>query len=354
MHSVKLIDIVQTFDLKVVREFGNLESTEIKVADVTRAGLQLISNFTDVEVSRIKLLGTMEIAYLNSLTGSECRASMDRLLATGSPCLILSHNHEPRKEIIESVEKYKIPLFQSSLATSDLSGSIAQYLKSKMASRISVHGVLVEVHGEGILILGESGVGKSETALDLVKRGHHLIADDLVEIRKISDTTLLGKAPEIVQYLIEIRGLGILDVRRLYGVSAVKELERIDFVVNLELWDQNKDYDRIGQSEEMTDILGVEIPSVTIPVRPGRNLSIIIEVAALNFRQKMMGYHTLRSLMERVYSKNPELDVTIRREHIVQFIADDPPDYSSKFVYTKDQLSNKQADSVTAGEDEQD
>lgn len=332
MDGVKLIDIVRAFDLEVVRSYDKLETTEITVADATRPGLQLAGSFLDFGPNRIQIIGNMEIAYIDSMETEERQASLDKLCSTGIPCLIISRNHIVRKEILDSSEKYKVPLLRSSIATSDLSSDIVQYLKNEMAPRVSVHGVLVEVHGEGILILGESGVGKSETALDIVKRGHRLIADDLVEIRKVSDAILLGRAPEIIRHLIEIRGLGILDIRELYGVSSVKIEEQIHFVVNLEAWDETKDYDRTGLYEEMTDILGVRVPSITIPVRPGRNMAVIVEVAAINFRQKSMGYNAAESLIERVFQESATSDVTVRREQIGHFTAEGSPEMTSEII----------------------
>ena len=204
-------------------------------------------------------------------------------------------------ESLDAARQYQTPVLRTSQATSDFSSELVKYLKMELAPRVSMHGVLVEVNGEGILILGESGVGKSETALEIVKRGHRLIADDQIEIRKVSETTLLGRAPDVIKHLIEIRGIGILDVKELYGVSAVKQQENIDFVINLELWDEKKTYDRLGLTEETTDILGIKVPSVTIPVGPGRNLAIIVEAAAINYRVKKMGYNAAQDLVSRVF-----------------------------------------------------
>ena len=204
-------------------------------------------------------------------------------------------------EILEAAEETKTPVLRTGDATSEFSSELIKYLKMELAPRISMHGVLVEVNGEGILILGESGVGKSETALEIVKRGHRLIADDQVEIRKVSETTLVGKAPDVIKHLIEIRGIGIMDVKELYGVSSVKPQESIDFVINLEMWDENKTYDRMGLNEETTEILGMKIPSITIPVGPGRNLAIIVEAAAINYRVKKMGFNAAQDLVNRVF-----------------------------------------------------
>lgn len=304
MNSVKLLDIVSEFNLEVIRDFGKLDFLEITVADVTRPGLQLTGNFEHFGPDRIQVIGNMETAYLSSLSEAERRTRISQLFATGIPCLVLTRHHEPGQILLQCADKYRVPILQSPDTTSSFTSSLVKYLNVELAPRISMHGVLIEVYGEGILMLGESGVGKSETALEIVKRGHRLIADDLVEVRRVSEATLLGRAPEIIRHLIEIRGLGILDVKELYGVSSVKMQENIHFVINLELWDEKKVYDRLGLQEESTTILGIKVPSITIPVRPGRNLAVIVEVAAINFRQKSMGYNAARALTDRVFRQD--------------------------------------------------
>ncbi|HHT45142.1 MAG TPA: HPr(Ser) kinase/phosphatase [Fastidiosipila sp.] len=301
MNSVRLREIISEFNLETIRDFGKLDTTEIAVADVTRPGLQLTGNFEHFGPDRIQVVGNMEMAYLNSLQEPERRTRISQLFATGIPCLVITRHHEASNVMMQCADKYKIPILRSADTTSSFTSSLVKYLNVELAPRISMHGVLIEVYGEGILMLGESGVGKSETALEIVKRGHRLIADDLVEVRRVSEATLLGRAPEIIRHLIEIRGLGILDVKELYGVSSVKMQENIHFVINLELWDEKKVYDRLGLQEESTNILGIKVPSITIPVRPGRNLAVIVEVAAINFRQKKMGYNAARALTDRVF-----------------------------------------------------
>ena len=301
MAPVSLQSIVKEFELEVVAEYGNLEEIRISVADVTRPGLQLAGYFDHFGPDRIQVLGNMETAYLDRLENGERHERIDALFSRGIPCLVLTRNHEAQPELLESSKKYSTPVLRTNLPTSDFTSAIVKYLNVELAPRMSMHGVLIEVYGEGILILGESGVGKSETALEVVKRGHRLIADDLVEVRRVSDTTLLGRAPEIIRHLIEIRGIGILDVKELYGVSSVKMQENINFVINLELWDEKKTYERLGINEETTSVLGIDVPSITIPVRPGRNLAIIVEVAAINFRQKTMGYNAAKALTDRVF-----------------------------------------------------
>lgn len=303
MKSIPLAHIIEEFQLEVLCNEDRCTNTRIMVADVTRPGLQLAGNFDHFGPDRIQIIGNMETAYLNALSVSQRKTRISSLFATGIPCLILSRHHVPDPTVLAAAQKYRVPILRTKEATASFTSSLVKYLNVELAERLSMHGVLVEVYGEGILMLGESGVGKSETALEIVKRGHRLIADDLVEVRKVSDTTLLGRAPEIIRHLIEIRGLGILDVKTLYGVSSVKIQENINFVIQLEFWDERKKYDRFGLQEETTEILGIKIPSITIPVRPGRNLAIIVEVAAINFRQKTMGYNAALELKDRMFGE---------------------------------------------------
>lgn len=301
MAPVSLQSIVKEFNLEVVTDYDNLGDIQISIADVTRPGLQLAGYFDHFGPDRIQVLGNMETAFLERLESKDKELRIDALFSKGIPCLILTRNHVAFPELISCADKYSVPVFRTGETTADFVSSLVKYLNVELAPRSSLHGVLIEVYGEGILILGESGVGKSETALEVVKRGHRLIADDVVEVRRVSDTTLLGRAPEIIRHLIEIRGIGILDVKELYGVSSVKMQENINFVINLELWDEKKTYERLGLTEETTDILGIDVPSITIPVRPGRNLAIIVEVAAINFRQKSMGYNAAKALTDRLF-----------------------------------------------------
>ncbi len=302
--SVTLKSIIDSFKLEEITTFGNTQDISITVADVTRPGLQLTGYFDHFGPDRIQLIGNQEMAYLAQLPDKERLNCLDNLFSKGIPCLIVSRHHDVFKELVHCSERYQVPLLRTDESTSSFMSSLIKQLNVDLAPQTTMHGVLVEIYGEGILMLGESGVGKSETAMELVKRGHRLIADDLVEVRRVSDTTLLGRAPEIIRYLIEIRGLGILDVKELYGVSSVKMQEGINFVINLELWEENKVYERLGLNEEYTDILGIKVPSITIPVRPGRNLAIILEVAAINFRQKQMGYNAASALKERLFGKS--------------------------------------------------
>ena len=302
---VSLRSIIETFELEILYEGKDSDEIQILAPDVTRPGLQLAGYFDDFSADRIQLIGNMEYAYLSKLSSETRRKRVNALFSKGIPCLIITRNHECFPEVLLAAKRNDIALLRSRLATSELMSSLVKHLNVELAPRISVHGVLVEVNGEGILILGESGVGKSETALEIVKRGHRLIADDQVEIRRVSEMTLLGRAPDIIRHLIEIRGIGIINVKELFGVSSVKIQENIDFVINLELWDEKKTYDRLGINDETTEILGIPVPSITIPVGPGRNLAIIVEAAAINFRVKKMGYNAARSLIDQVFPNSP-------------------------------------------------
>ena len=299
--SIFLSQIVEHFELEVVYDSGDINERRITVADVTRPGLQLAGYYDHFGPDRLQIVGNMEYAFLDNLTSEDRKKSVLTLFEKQIPALIITRNHKVQPEILEAAEETKTPILRTGDATSELSSELVKFLKMELAPRVSMHGVLVEVNGEGILILGESGVGKSETALEIVKRGHRLIADDQVEIRKVSETTLVGKAPDVIKHLIEIRGIGIMDVKELYGVSSVKPTESVDFVINLEMWDENKTYDRIGLNEETTEILGIKVPSITIPVGPGRNLAIIVEAAAINYRVKKMGFNAAQDLVSRVF-----------------------------------------------------
>ncbi|MCR5592362.1 MAG: HPr(Ser) kinase/phosphatase [Saccharofermentans sp.] len=299
--SIFLSQIVEHFELEVVYDSGDINERRITVADVTRPGLQLAGYYDHFGPDRLQMVGNMEYAFLDNLTSADRKRSVLTLFEKQIPALIITRNHKVQPEILEAAEETKTPVLRTGDATSEFSSELVKFLKMELAPRVSMHGVLVEVNGEGILILGESGVGKSETALEIVKRGHRLIADDQVEIRKVSETTLLGKAPDVIKHLIEIRGIGIMDVKELYGVSSVKPAESVDFVINLEMWDENKTYDRMGLNEETTEILGIKVPSITIPVGPGRNLAIIVEAAAINYRVKKMGFNAAQDLVSRVF-----------------------------------------------------
>jgi HPr kinase/phosphorylase len=300
MFSIPLKQIIEEFQLEALTGHNRLDEVSITTSDVNRPGLQLVGYFEHFDSARVQIIGIAEIAFLNELTSEERYKRLEKYFRHGFPCVVIARGLEAPPEMIEVSNKYGIPVLGTSDITSRFLSGLIRFLNLHLAPRITKHGVLVEVYGEGILILGESGVGKSETALEIVKRGHRLIADDVVEIRKVSDTTLIGTAPDIIRHFIEIRGVGILDVKNLYGVGSVKMLETVNLVIHLELWDKDKIYDRLGLEDEYTDILGIKVPSLTIPVRPGRNLAIIVEVAAMNNRQKKMGYNAAKVLNERI------------------------------------------------------
>ncbi|MFZ5988644.1 MAG: HPr(Ser) kinase/phosphatase [Bacillota bacterium] len=300
MFSVTLREVMEEFQLEQVTNCKRLDDILVTSADVNRPGLQLVGYLEYFGTDRIQIIGKVETTYLSGLSGEERYSRLDEFFRCGFPCMVVARGLDIFPEMIDVANKYDIPVFRTYDITSRFLSGLIRYMNVQLAPRITKHGVFVEVYGEGILILGESGVGKSETALELVKRGHRLVADDVVEIRKVSDKTLVGTAPDIIRHFIEIRGIGILDVKNLYGVGSVKVTENINLVIQLEFWDEKKNYDRLGLVDEYTDILGINVPCLIIPVRPGRNLAIIAEVAAMNNRQKKMGYNAARVLNERV------------------------------------------------------
>lgn len=295
--SVTLEKIIKTIHLEVL--YTPKDPSEIKIysSDVNRPGLQLAGFLEYFDNLRIQLVGNAETAYLESISKENLRNTMDMLFSQKPPALIVTRGLEVSPIILESARQYEVPVLRTQEATSTIMSTLISMLQVELAPRVTRHGVLVEVYGEGILLLGESGVGKSETAIELVKRGHRLIADDAVEVRRVSNQTLVGSAPENIRHFVELRGIGIINVRRIFGMGAIKVTEKIDMVIQLEQWDQNKVYDRMGMENEYTQILGINVPSVTIPVKPGRNLAIIIEVAAMNNRQKKMGYNAAHELL---------------------------------------------------------
>jgi HPr kinase/phosphorylase len=310
MFSVALREIMDEFQLEDISNNKKLDEIFITTSDVNRPGLQMAGYMNFFGVDRIQLIGKVETAYLETLSPEERYMRLDDFFKCGFPCMVVARGLDAHPELIAVSQKYEIPILKTSDITSRFLSGLIRYLNVQLAPRITKHGVLVEVYGEGILILGESGVGKSETALELVKRGHRLVADDVVEIRKVSDKTLVGMAPDIIRHFIEIRGIGILDVKNLYGVGSVLMTGNINLVINLELWNEKKQYDRLGLVEEYTEILEINVPALDIPVRPGRNLAIIVEVAAMNNRQKKMGYNAAKVLNKRVLgeiSKNSDL-----------------------------------------------
>lgn len=300
MFSVKLSHIIKELKLKKVFFHPEMESIEVMCADINRPGLQLIGFFEYFDAERVQIIGKVEMTYLGTMEPEERAKSLDILFARKFPAAIITRTMKPFPELIEAAQKYDIPLLQTDEITSRFMSELIRSLNVWLAPRITRHGVLVEVYGEGLLLLGESGVGKSETAIELLKRGHRLVADDAVEIKKVSNETLVGSSPEIIRHFIELRGIGIVNVRNIFGMGAVKDTEKIDLIVHLEQWRSGVEYDRLGLDEIFTEMLGINVPSITIPVRQGRNLAVIMEVAAMNNRQKRMGFNAAQELNQRL------------------------------------------------------
>lgn len=300
MYSVSLKTLVEEFDLEVVYASSDYEKIRLTVADVARPGLQLAGYFDHFEPMRLQVMGNVETSYLQKLSDEERTVTYDRLLSYKVPALLISRNIPADDQCLEMVKKHDVTLLSSQEATSSVVSAIIAYLKAALAPRVVQHGVLMEVYGEGVLILGESGMGKSETAVELLKRGHRLIADDAVEIRKISGSVLMGNASELIRNYVELRGIGVVNVAKLFGMGAVKAENTIDLVVNIVPWKKGEAYDRLGMEDQYTEILGVKIPMNTIPVTPGRNLAVIIEVASMNNRQRKMGYNPAKEFTEQI------------------------------------------------------
>ena len=300
MYSVPLTTLVKEFNLEVVYASTDFESIQITVEDVGRPGLQLAGYFDHFEPMRLQVMGNVESSYLQKLTPAERAITFDRLLSYKIPALLISRNRTPDPQCVEMAKKHDVTLLKSQDATSSMVSAIITYLKGALAPRITQHGVLMEVYGEGLLIIGESGMGKSEAAVELLKRGHRLIADDAVEIRKISGSSLVGTAPELVRNYVELRGIGIVNVAKLFGMGSIRTENEIDLVVNIVPWNTQKVYDRIGLEDQHTEILGVKVPMYTIPITPGRNLAVILEVAAMNNRQRKMGYNPAQEFTEQI------------------------------------------------------
>ena len=300
MPTVSLNKMIEKLELKNLTPEVDTEGIEISSPDINRPALQLAGYFEHFACERVQIIGYVEYTYLKSLEREEKLKNYERFMSSKIPCVIYASRTEPDEDMYEMARKYNKPLLFSNRMTSPLMAEVIRWLNVELAPCISIHGVLVDVYGEGILIMGESGIGKSEAALELIKRGHRLITDDVVEIHKVSDDTLVGTSPEITRHFIELRGIGIIDVKTLYGVESVKETQNIDLVIKLEEWDKDKEYDRLGLKEEYTEFLGNKVVCHSIPIRPGRNLAIIVESAAVNHRQKKMGYNAAQELYRRV------------------------------------------------------
>ena len=295
-YSVSLEKVVNDLSLQVVYTPKSISDIYITSQDVNRPGL-ILTGFEDYfDPERIQFLGLTELEYIKSLAKDEVSVCAERFLSKKPAALIVTRGLECGEIMLNLAQKYEVPVLSTNESTSGCMSATISYLGVELAQRITRHGVLVEVYGEGVLILGDSGVGKSETALELIKRGHRLIADDAVEIRRVSNRTLVGSAPDNIRHFIELRGVGVLNARRLFGMGAVKMTEKVDMVVQLEPWNSEKVYDRLGLENEYTEILGIKVPVTVVPVKPGRNLSIIIEAAAMNNRQKKMGYNAAEAL----------------------------------------------------------
>lgn len=312
-------EFIRAMELEIV-EPGPDGMTELRLetSDINRPGLQLAGFFDYFAVDRLQVIGKAEMEYLLSLTPEMRAERIEVYMSHPLPVVVICRNMACPPEMSEAARRYKVPLYRSRFVTTRFSLQAASYINNVLAPRITRHGVLLDVFGVGVMLTGESGVGKSEAALELVKRGHRLVADDVVDIRKVSDNRLVGEAPEIVRHFMEIRGVGIINVKNMYGVGAVINSKTIDIVAHLELWDDSKEYDRLGFNEEFTAILGVQVPMIVLPVRPGRNLAIVIEVAASNYRLKAMGYHGAKELNERLLAKAERERVEREREEAEQ------------------------------------
>lgn len=287
-------------ELKNLTPTVELKGKEVSIPEVNRPALQLSGFFDHFDSDRVQIIGYVEYTYLQTLDYERKIKIYDELVTYKVPCIVYSRNLEPDKELIEKAAKQDIPIFQTEKQTSGFMAELIRWMNVKLAPCISIHGVLVDVYGVGVLIMGESGIGKSEAALELIKRGHRLVTDDVVEIRKVSDETLVGSAPDITRHFIELRGIGIVDVKSMFGVQSVRETQNIDLVITLEDWSREKEYDRLGLEESYTEFLGNKVVCHNIPIRPGRNLAIIVESAAVNHRQKQMGYNAAQELYKRV------------------------------------------------------
>lgn len=299
-YTVSLKKIIDEHQLEVLFMPSNAEEILITTPEINRPGLHIAGYYEYYDGRRIQILGKNEISYLERFTEEKAKERIDEFFSKKPIAVIVARNLNISDYYVQSAEKYGVPLLRTVESTSNFTSALIAFLNLHLAPRVTRHGVLVEVYGEGILLLGESGVGKSETAIELVKRGHRLIADDAVEIRRVSSKSLVGTAPDNIRHFIELRGIGIINASRIFGVGAVKLTEKIDFVIKMEPWDVNKSYDRMGLDEQFTEILGLNIPSVTIPVKPGRNLAVIIEVAAMNSRQKKLGYNAAEDLLKKL------------------------------------------------------
>lgn len=300
MYGVTITELIEKLGLRNMTMELDTDAIVLVHPDVNRPALQLTGFFDHFDKDRVQIIGYVEQAYLDKLTPERRHEVYDAMISSQIPCLLFSRGMKPEEDVLELCNHYGVPCMVSEKTTSDLMAEVIRWLNVKLAPMISIHGVLVDVFGEGVLIMGESGIGKSEAALELIKRGHRLVSDDVVEIRRVSDETIIGSAPDITRHFIELRGIGIIDVKTLFGVESVKDTQAIDMVIKLEEWDREKEYDRLGMEDQYTEFLGNKVVCHSIPIRPGRNLAIIVESAAVNYRQKKMGYNAARELYNRV------------------------------------------------------
>jgi len=303
VYTVDLVRLIEKMNLENLTPDIDIKRIKISQPDVNRPALQLAGFFDHFDSERVQVIGYVEHAYMQTVSEERRLEIVSRLLDYKVPCIVFCRNLEVSDKLIKIATEKEVPILRSSKTTSSFMAEVIRWLNVELAPRITIHGVLVDVYGEGILIMGESGIGKSEAALELIKRGHRLVADDVVEIKKVSDETLIGTAPDITRHFIELRGIGIIDVKTLFGVESVKNTQAIDLVIKLEEWSKDKDYDRFGLEEQYMEILGNKVVCHSIPIRPGRNLAIICESAAVNHRQKKMGYNAAQELYKRVTNK---------------------------------------------------
>ena len=299
-NDVKLKEMVERMNSKNLTPDVDMAKKRIEVPDVNRPALQLSGYFEHFDCERVQIIGYVEYTFLEKMADDKKEEIYSTLLSYQIPCIIFCRNLPPEELFLKMAEKAGVPVFITEKKTSEFTSELIRWLNVQLAPCISIHGVLVDVYGVGVLIMGESGIGKSEAALELIKRGHRLVSDDVVEIRKVSDETLVGTAPDITRHFIELRGIGIVDVKTLFGVQSVRETQNIDLVITLEDWNKEKEYDRLGLEEEYTEFLGNKVVCHQLPIRPGRNLAIIVETAAINHRQKQMGYNAAQELYKRV------------------------------------------------------
>ncbi len=304
--KLPITKLIEKFKLEVLYAPEDMDNVYITTSDVGRPGLPLVGFSEYFDNSRIQIMGKVEFSYLEQLRIEERIERMEDFFALGFPALVITRGLQIFPEMQDLAERLQVPLLRCEHGTSHFMSMVIRYLSEQLAPRKTRHGVLCEIYGEGILIMGESGVGKSEAAIELVKRGHRLVADDAVEIKKISDSALIGTAPEVIKHFVEVRGIGIIDVKEIFGMGAIKNEQQIDMVIHLEPWEKDKQYDRLGMVDEYTNIMGINVPSLTIPVKLGRNIAVIVEVAAMNNRQKKMGYNAAVELNKRLLQQMEE------------------------------------------------